>query len=159
MCPSHYSELFRRYIKLISPSTIWTKVLSFTPFLCLSSTTPPKRAVCNASVAACSPGSWSRPIYETHRKSTLLSAVPLKKKSCSVATEAHWRLRGLVELDVLSVPLVPKPRSWGWKGARGNLPKDPLHNVAELFSLFLERSHRTLYKHGCKITKYIYSVI
>lgn len=33
VCPSHYREQFRRYIKLISPSTIWTKVLSFTPFL------------------------------------------------------------------------------------------------------------------------------
>lgn len=35
---------------------MWTKVLSFTPFLCLSSTTPPKRAVCDASAAAALPG-------------------------------------------------------------------------------------------------------
>lgn len=45
------------------------------------------------------------------------------KKSCSVALEAHWRLRGLVELDVLSVPLVPKLRSWltggPWKPSKG----------------------------------------
>lgn len=47
----------------------------------------------------------------THRRSTRLSDVPLKK-SCSVAIEAHEGLRGLVGLVVLSVPLVSKLRCW-----------------------------------------------
>lgn len=33
VCPSHYTLLFRRCFKLVSPSTMWTEVFSFTPFL------------------------------------------------------------------------------------------------------------------------------
>lgn len=78
MCPSHYSELFRRYIKLISPSTIWTNVLSFTPFLL-----PFFHYTSQTRCLQCFCGSLlSRVLTPTYlkRRSTRLSDVPLKKK-------------------------------------------------------------------------------
>lgn len=98
MCPSHYSELFRRYITLISPSTIWTKVLSLTPFLLpffhYTSQTRCLQCLCGSLL--------SRVLTPTrfmiHRRSRRLSAVPLKKKSCSVSVGVYsawpcWTLR------------------------------------------------------------------
>lgn len=91
-CPSHSSQVFRKCLKLISPSTTWIEVLSFTPFLsCLFFHYTSQNAAAAAAEPLwhqAPPGSQRRP-FISQRSNT--PGVPLKsnkrrrerKKSCS----------------------------------------------------------------------------
>lgn len=102
MCPSHYSELFRRYIKLISPSTIWTKVLSFTPFLLpffhFTSQTRCLQCFCGSLLSRVLTPTYLWDLRKSCRVSTgVSSACPRWSLRCFIF--AHWILKEIRSRD------------------------------------------------------------